>query len=309
MTTRAIEVAHRRPATMSGRLVDFLTRTPVHIVLVGIAILWLVPSVGLLITSFRSRPDIASTGWWEAFRSPNLTIDNYRQVLEGQQMLESFFNSLIITIPSTLLPLFIGALAAFAFSWIRFPFRDTIFLVIVALMIIPIQMALVPDLTLFANPCGLWGGDCRDLGQSLGITQWYWGIWLAHTAFALPFAIFLLRNFFVTLPRDLIEAARVDGASNFGIFRKVILPLSVPALASFGIFQFLWVWNDLLNALVFVQGGQLPMTVRISQLQGTYGSEWHLLSAAAFILMFVPLIVFFALQRFFVQGLLAGSVK
>jgi len=182
-------------------------------------------------------------------------------------------------------------------------------LVIVALMIIPIQMALVPDLTLFANPCGLWGGDCRDLGQSLGITQWYWGIWLAHTAFALPFAIFLLRNFFVTLPRDLIEAARVDGASNFGIFRKVILPLSVPALASFGIFQFLWVWNDLLNALVFVQGGQLPMTVRISQLQGTYGSEWHLLSAAAFILMFVPLIVFFALQRFFVQGLLAGSVK
>ncbi|MBW3592707.1 MAG: carbohydrate ABC transporter permease [Actinobacteria bacterium] len=309
MTTRAIEVQHPRPATTSGRLVEFLTRTPVHIVLIAIGVLWLVPSFGLLITSFRTRPDIASSGWWEAFRSPQLTIDNYEQVLRGQQMAESFIHSMIITIPGTLLPLFFGALAAFAFSWIRFPFRDTIFLLVVALMIVPIQMALVPVLTLFSNPCGLIGGDCRDLGRSLGITQWYWGIWLAHTGFALPFAIFLLRNFFVTLPRDLIEAARVDGASNFGIFRKVILPLSVPALASFGIFQFLWVWNDLLNALVFVHGGQLPMTVRISQLQGTYGAEWHLLSSAAFILMFVPLIVFFALQRYFVQGLLAGSVK
>ena len=152
--------------------------------------------------------------------------------------------------------------------------------------------------------------SCREVGRELRITQSYTGIWLAHTAFALPFAIFLLRNFFITLPRDLIEAARVDGASNFGIFWRVILPLSVPALASFGIFQFLWVWNDLLNALVFIQNSDLlPMTVRISQLQGTYGSEWHLLSSAAFVLMFVPLLVFFALQRYFVQGLLAGSVK
>ena len=205
---------------------------------------------------------------------------------------------------------FLGALAAFAFSWIRFPLRDTIFLVIVALMIIPIQMALVPDLTLFSNPCGLWGGECKEVGRELRLTQSYVGIWLAHTAFALPFAIFLLRNFFITLPRDLIEAARVDGASNIGIFLRVILPLSVPALASFGIFQFLWVWNDLLNALIFIQNSDLlPLTVRISQLQGTYGTEWHLLSASAFVLMFVPLLVFFALQRYFVQGLLAGSVK
>jgi alpha-glucoside transport system permease protein len=310
MSTPAIAVPREEPGTLSERVVAFLARTPVHIVLVVIALLWLVPSLGLLITSFRPRPEIAASGWWEAFRSPQFTFDNYEQVLRGGQMGESFLNSLFITLPSTLLPLFIGALAAFAFSWIRFPLRDTIFLVIVALMIIPIQMALVPDLKFFSDPCSLWFGSCRDVGRELRVTQSYVGIWLAHTAFALPFAIFLLRNFFITLPRDLIEAARVDGASNFGIFRKVILPLSVPALASFGIFQFLWVWNDLLNALVFIQNPDLlPMTVRISQLQGTYGAEWHLLSAAAFVLMFVPLLVFFALQRYFVQGLLAGSVK
>jgi alpha-glucoside transport system permease protein len=296
MTTRAMELPRPREETLSGRLVEFISRWPVHLVLVGIAVLWLVPSVGLLITSFRPRPDIASSGWWETFSTMNFTVDNYVQVLQAQRMGEGFRNSALITIPSTLLPLFLGALAAYAFSWIRFPLRDTIFLVIVALMIIPIQMAFVPDLILF-----------RMLGE---LNRSLFGIIVAHTTFALPFAIFLLRNFFITLPKDLIEAARVDGASNFGIFYRVVLPLSVPALASFGIFQFLWVWNDLLNALVFVQESEwLPMTVRITQLQATYGTEWHLMSAAAFILMFVPLIVFFSLQRYFVQGLLAGSVK
>jgi alpha-glucoside transport system permease protein len=296
MTTRAMELPRPREETLSGRLVEFISRWPVHLVLVGIAVLWLVPSVGLLITSFRPRPDIASSGWWETFSTLNFTVDNYVQVLQAQRMGEGFRNSALITIPSTLLPLFLGALAAYAFSWIRFPLRDTIFLVIVALMIIPIQMAFVPDLILF-----------RMLGE---LNRSLFGIIVAHTTFALPFAIFLLRNFFITLPKDLIEAARVDGASNFGIFYRVVLPLSVPALASFGIFQFLWVWNDLLNALVFVQESEwLPMTVRITQLQATYGTEWHLMSAAAFILMFVPLIVFFSLQRYFVQGLLAGSVK
>jgi len=311
MTTKAIEVRHPRPgATASSRAVEFLTRTPVHIVLIGIAILWMIPSIGLLITSFRSRPDIASSGWWEAFRSPQFTLDNYESVLRGGQMGESFLNSLFITIPGTLLPLFLGALAAFAFSWIRFPFRDTIFLIIVALMIIPIQMALVPDLKFFSDPCSLWFGSCQGIGRELRVTQSYVGIWLAHTAFALPFAIFLLRNFFVTLPRDLIEAARVDGATNFGIFRKVILPLSVPALASFGIFQFLWVWNDLLNALVFIQNPDLlPMTRQIQNMLGQYGSEWHILAAGAFLLMALPLIVFISLQSYFVQGLIAGSVK
>jgi alpha-glucoside transport system permease protein len=207
----------------------------------------------------------------------------------------SFVNSLLITIPSTLLPLAFASLAAYAFSWISFPFRDTIFLLIVALMVVPIQMALVPLLRLF-----------RDLGVANNLG----GIIMAHTAFGLPLGIFLLRNFFITLPRDLIEAARVDGASNLKIFLRVVLPLSVPALASYAIFQFLWVWNDLLMALVFVQNSDLwPMTIRINQIQSQFGIEWHLLSAGAFLLMAVPLVVFFALQRYFVQGLLAGSVK
>jgi alpha-glucoside transport system permease protein len=304
MTTQAAELVRPKPATASARLVAFLTRSPVHIVLIIVALVWLVPSVGLLITSFRPRPDIASSGWWETFSTLNFTLDNYDEVLSGADMGSSFINSLFISIPATLIPLFIGALAAFAFSWISFPFRDTIFLAIVALMVVPIQMSLVPMLKLFQSL-----GE-NVFGDRTFITGSFGGIWLAHAAFALPFCIFLLRNFFITLPRDLIEAARVDGASNFRIFWKVILPLSVPALASFAIFQFLWVWNDLLMSLVFVQEPDLlPLTVRISQVQSTYGVEWHLLSAGSFVLMAVPLIVFFSLQRFFVQGLLAGSVK
>jgi len=304
MTTQAAELVRPKPATLSARIVEFLTRSPVHIVLMIVAVIWLVPSVGLLITSFRPRPDIASSGWWETLSTANFTLDNYDQVLSGADMGSSFLNSLFISIPATLLPLFIGALAAFAFSWINFPFRDTIFLAIVALMVVPIQMSLVPMLKLFQSL-----GE-NVFGDRTFVTGSFGGIWLAHSAFALPFCIFLLRNFFITLPRDLIEAARVDGASNFRIFLRVVMPLSVPALASFAIFQFLWVWNDLLMSLVFVQEPDLlPMTVRISQVQSTYGVEWHLLSAGSFVLMAVPLIVFFSLQRFFVQGLLAGSVK
>ena len=304
MTTQAAELVRPKPTTLAGRIVEFISRWPVHIVLIGVAVVWLVPSVGLLITSFRPRGDIATTGWWETFSTLSFTLDNYDEVLSGASMGESFLNSLFISIPATLLPLFIGALAAFAFSWIRFPFRDTIFLAIVALMVVPIQMSLVPMLKFFQSLGQNVFGDQTFLTGSFG------GIWFAHCAFALPFCIFLLRNFFITLPRDLIEAARVDGASNFRIFWKVVLPLSVPALASFAIFQFLWVWNDLLMSLVFVQESSLlPLTVRISQVQSTYGVEWHLLSAGSFVLMAVPLIVFFSLQRFFVQGLLAGSVK
>jgi alpha-glucoside transport system permease protein len=304
MTTQAAELVRPKASTLAGRIVEFISRSPVHIVLVAIAVIWLVPSVGLLITSVRPRPDIASSGWWETFSTLNFTIENYREVLTGADMGSSFFNSLFISVPATLIPLFLGGLAAFAFSWIRFPFRDTIFLAIVALMVVPIQMSLVPMLKLFQ-----WIGE-NGFGDKTLITGSFGGIWLAHAAFALPFCIFLLRNFFITLPRDLIEAARVDGASNFRIFAKVVLPLSVPALASFAIFQFLWVWNDLLMALVFVQEPSLlPLTVRISQVQTTYGVEWHLLSAGSFVLMALPLVVFFSLQRFFVQGLLAGSVK
>ena len=294
MSTADATVAPRA-ATPSARLVRFISRAPVHIALLTIAVIWLVPTIGLAVTSFRPRSEIQASSWWSSLLDFNLTLHNYDLVLNQARMGSAFVNSIVITVPATLLPLTIGAFAAYAFSWIRFPFRDTIFLLIVALMVVPIQMALVPLLRLF-----------RDLD----IADWYIGIWLAHTAFGLPLAIFLFRNFFITLPRDLIEAARVDGASNLRIFLKVVVPLSVPALASFAIFQFLWVWNDLLMALIFISNSDLfPMTKRIVETQGTYGAEWHLLSAGAFLLMIVPLIVFFALQRYFVQGLLAGSVK
>ena len=298
MATRTVDehiVRGPQPRTISERLVRWTSRTPVHIALVAIAAVWLVPTVGLAVTSFRPADEIAASGWWETVTNLHFTLANYGDVIRTEGMGRSFVNSIIVTVPSTVLPLAIGALAAFAFAWIRFPFRDTIFLLIVALMMVPIQTSLVPLLTLF-----------RDAH----VTQSFVGIWLAHTAFGLPLAVFLLRNFFITLPKDLIEAARIDGTSNFGIFRRIVLPLSVPALASFAIFQFLWVWNDLLMALVFIQNpNNRPMTLKLIDLQSTYGAQWHLLSGAAFLLMALPLAVFFSMQRYFVQGLLAGSVK
>ena len=287
---------HIRAQTRSERLVRVLTRTPLHFALIGIALLWLVPTVGLALTSFRKPPAIASSGWWHSLTQWDWTLHNYDSVITATGMGHAWVNSVIITVPATILPLTLGALAAFGFAWVPFPFRDTLFLLIVALMIVPIQTSLVPLLKLFANHGHL--------------NQHYYGIWLAHTAFGLPLAVFLLRNFFVTLPKDLIEAARIDGASNLAIFRRIVVPLSVPALASFAIFQFLWVWNDLLMALIFVSDpSKQPMTVRIPYLLSTYGQEYNLLAAAAFLLMILPLIVFFSLQRYFVQGLLAGSVK
>ncbi|HXV03928.1 MAG TPA: carbohydrate ABC transporter permease, partial [Gaiellaceae bacterium] len=241
------EVTVQRPAaTTSEKAMRVVSRTPVHVALLVIAVIWLVPTIGLAVTSFRPRSEIQSSSWWSSLTHFNFTLHNYDLVLSNAKMGPAFVNSLMITIPSTLLPLTLAAMAAYAFSWINFPGRDSIFLLIVALMVVPIQMALVPLLRLF-----------RDLT----LADWYWGIWLAHTAFGLPLGIFLLRNFFITLPRDLIEAAKVDGASHARIFLKVVLPLSVPALASFAIFQFLWVWNDLLMALIFVQNSDLwPMT-------------------------------------------------
>ncbi|HEY8776149.1 MAG TPA: carbohydrate ABC transporter permease [Gaiellaceae bacterium] len=285
-----------RAQTRSERLVRLLSRGPLHIVLIGIALIWLVPTVGLALTSFRKPPAIASSGWWHSLTQWDWTLHNYGSVINATGMGHAWVNSVIITVPATILPLTLGALAAFGFAWVPFPFRDTLFLVIVALMIVPIQTSLVPLLKLFANHGHL--------------NNHYYGIWLAHTAFGLPLAVFLLRNFFVTLPKDLIEAARIDGASNLAIFRRIVVPLSVPALASFAIFQFLWVWNDLLMALIFVSDpNKQPMTVRIPYLLSTYGQEYNLLAAAAFLLMILPLVVFFSLQRYFVQGLLAGSVK
>ena len=294
-TTAAETVARPREETTSARILRALNKTPIHISLGLIALVWLLPTIGLLVTSLRPRSDIQNSGWWTTFGSFHLTLENYQQVLGSQGMGQAFLNSLFIAVPATLIPLVVCSLAAYAFSWINFRFRDTIFLIIVALMMIPVQVAFLPVLQLF---------------RPFGLTQSFLGIWLAHTAFALPFGIFLLRNFFITLPKDLIEAARIDGSSTFGVFRTIVVPLSVPAIAAYGIFQFLWVWNDLLMALIFVgQNSNYPMTIQVTTLLGTYGSEWHLLAASAFILMAVPLLVFFSLQRYFVQGLLAGSVK
>src|SRR5436189_1469814 len=232
--------------TAGARILRSLNRTPIHIFLGIVAVIWLAPTIGLLITSFRPRSDIQSTGWWETLSTLRFTTENYGQVLDAAGMARSFLNSLIISIPSTLLPLVVCSLAAYAFSWLRFRFRDTIFLVIVALMMVPVQVAFLPVQQLF---------------RPFHLTESFIGIWLAHTAFALPFGIFLLRNFFITLPKDLIEAARIDGSSDVRIFRMIVVPVSVPAIAAYGIFQFLWVWNDLLSALVFVQDStQHPMT-------------------------------------------------
>jgi alpha-glucoside transport system permease protein len=281
--------------SLASRLVAGLSRAPVHVALGVVALVWLIPTVGLLVTSFRPRSDIQVTGWWESLLTFRFTLENYDQVLTAQGMGQGFINSVMISVPSTLLPLTIASLAAYALAWLPIRGRDTIFLVIVACMLVPVQVAFIPVLQLFAPT---------------GVTRGFLAIWIMHTAFALPFGIFLLRNFFVQLPRDLIEAGRIDGAGHFAIFRKVVVPLSVPGIAAYGIFQFLWVWNDLLMALVFVQQrANDPMTRQITNLLGQYGSEWHLLAAGAFVIMLVPLAVFFALQRYFVEGILAGSVK
>jgi alpha-glucoside transport system permease protein len=285
------------PRTLSERLARIAGRSPTHIILGLIGLVWLVPSIGLLVTSFRPSADMRATGWWTVLFEPRFTLANYERVLGAEDMFSSFLNSVWISVPSTILPLVIASMAAFALAWVRFPFRDTIFLLIVALLMVPVQIGFIPLVVAM-----------RESGLPLLTT--YGGVWLAHTAFALPFGIFLLRNFFITLPRDLIEAARIDGASNWGIFRTIVVPLSVPAIAAYGIFQFLWVWNDLLMALIYAQRNAIqPMTVKVTQLLGTFATEWSLLSAAAFLVMIVPLVVFFSLQRYFVQGLLAGSVK
>ena len=295
MTATTVAGTRTIERTFSQRLSGFISRSPIHIVLGLIGMIWLLPSIGLLITSFRPSSDMRATGWWTVLTDPDFTLANYQRVVEAEGMAGAFLNSVFITVPSTLIPLVIASLAAFALAWIKFPLRDTIFLVIVGLMMVPVQVGFIPLVTAMSGTFLLEG---------------FGAVWLAHAAYALPFGIFLLRNFFITLPKDLIEAARIDGASSLQIFRTIIVPLSVPAIASYGIFQFLWVWNDLLMSLVYVQrNAAQPMTVKITGLLGTYASEWSLLAAASFLVMLLPLIVFFSLQRFFVQGLLAGSVK
>jgi len=278
-----------------------------------IAVIWTIPTFGLLVSSIRPEKDINANGWWNFFLQPNVTFDNYAQVLfagtgTNPPLVLFFFNSLALTLPAVIFPITLALFAAYALAWFDFKGKDLLFSIIFGLQIVPLQLTLVPLLQLFAKGLSING---FVIIPDLGITGTFIPIWIAHTIYGLPLAIFLLHNFLRQIPRELIEAGRVDGANWFTLFSKIVLPLSVPAIASFSIFQFLWVWNDLLVGLTFGGGVKevAPMTVRIAEMVGTRGSGWELLTAGAFVSMIVPLIVFFALQRYFVRGLLAGSVK
>jgi alpha-glucoside transport system permease protein len=285
-----------------------LARLPLHVTLLGLVLLWSIPTIALLVSSFRDPVDIASSGWWRALTDPQFTISNYERVLDQRGMGRAFINSLLIAVPSTILVLLVASMAAYAIAWMDFPGRNVLFLVMVALLVVPLQMTLIPVLRLYTQLTI--DAEMPIIGGRVFGTSSFAGIWLAHAAYGMPFAIYLLRNFFGSLPRDLFESAHLDGASDARVFFRIVLPLSMPALAALAIFQFLWVWNDLLVALILIGDPELsPMTLRITNLVSSFGSQYQLLTAAAFVSMAVPLLVFFALQRYFVQGLLAGAVK
>jgi alpha-glucoside transport system permease protein len=292
---KAEMIVRRRGA---GALVARLSaRGVLHVVLVVVSLLWLLPTVGLFVSSLRPANLITASGWWRAFTTPfRFTVENYVHVVGQANMGRSFLNSLLIAIPATVMPILIAAFAAYAFAWMRFPGRNALFLVIVGLLVVPLQVTLIPVLRLF---------------NTLHLTGSFPAIWVAHTAYGLPFAIYLLRNFIGELPGEMMESAGLDGATHAQIFFSLVLPTSVPAIASLAIFQFMWVWNDLLVALIYLGGTPqvAPMTVTISNLVNSYGGGWEYLTAAAFISMLLPLVVFFSLQQYFVKGILAGSVK
>jgi alpha-glucoside transport system permease protein len=280
-----------------------------------VTIIWTVPTLGLLVTSFKTNEKILGEAWWTSLLNPDFTLENYRGVFlgDGTESLSSgvlpyFVNSIVITLPATIFPIVIATMAAYALAWIRFRGSNFLFFSIFALQIVPLQMSLVPLLLLFTGGAHI---GSVQIFPALGIAGDFAGIWLPHTMFALPLAIYLLHNFISNLPRDLMEAAYVDGANHFTIFRRIVLPLSIPGIASIAIFQFLWVWNDLLVALTFASGTEevAPLNNKLASLVGQYGSGYTQLSAGAFITIAIPLIVFFSLQRYFVRGLLAGSVK
>jgi alpha-glucoside transport system permease protein len=297
VTAEVAAAAARPPRVETQRRRIDLGTLPLNLALIVLTAVWIIPTLALFVSSFRPRFLINTTGWWHALVPPfQFTLDNYREVLDTYSIGTAFINSLTIAIPATVIPIAIAAFAAYAFSWMRFPFRNSLFLLLVGLLAVPLQVTLIPVLQLFT---------------STGLTGSFLAVWLAHTGYGLPFAIYLLRNFIGALPSDLFESAEIDGAGPVTAFFRLVLPLSVPALASLAIFQFLWTWNDLLVALVYLGGSPdvAPLTVNVSNLVSSLGQGYELLTAAAFVSMALPLVVFLALQRYFVRGITAGAVK
>lgn len=294
-TTAGTEV---RAAGKKGSLPRWVTRLPLHAFVIGLMALWLVPTIGLFINSFRSPTDATSSGWWTALFPPeNFSLDNYNFVLGRNGLGDAFINSLFISIPSTIIPVVVAAFAGYAFAWMRFPGRNILFLIVVGLLVVPLQTTFIPILQLYAK---------------LGWNGQFLAVWLAHTGYGLPFAIYLLRNFMGDLPREVFESADIDGAGWATKFFRLALPMTIPAIAALGIFQFLFIWNDLLVAFVYLGASNpenLPMTVVVANLVGSTGGGGQYLAAAAFLTMAVPLVVFLALQRYFVRGLTGGAVK
>ena len=287
-----------------------LSSRPGRILVYALMFLWTLPTFGILVSSFRPEVEVKTSGWWNWFTDPSFTLSNYRSVLSSapgsDNMGKFFLNSLRITIPSVILSVGIALVAAYAFSWMRFKGRDWIYVAVIALLMVPLQMSLIPLLQLFSGGAHI---GTVTIFPDLSLSGSVIGVWIAHVAFGLPFCIFILKNFVSALPKELIEAARVDGAGHAITFVRLVVPLSVPAIASLGIFQFMWIWNDYLIALIFAGRDNAPVTMKLAQVTGERGNAWHLLTASGMVAMILPICVFFALQRYFVRGLLAGAVK
>jgi alpha-glucoside transport system permease protein len=294
-TTVPATVVNRARPSLGSRIASGVSGGAVRVFLLLVGLFWLVPTIGLLLSSLRTPEDMSASGWWKVFSEPSqLTVDSYRKLLENSDITDSLLNTVLITVPTTLLVVGIGSLAGYAFAWMEFPGRDWWFLAVVGLLVVPVQVALIPIAELF--------GKIGIFGSVIGVV-------LFHVGFGLPFAVFLLRNFFAEIPRELLEAARLDGAGDLRLFVRVVMPLGAPAIASLAIFQFLWVWNDMLVALVFSDSGSQPITVALQTQVRQFGNNIDVLAPGAFISMVIPLAVFFAFQRQFVSGVMAGAVK
>ncbi len=300
MTAPAAIASTDGVATGSAKRPSRFGRLPLHVAVVGLVVIWLIPTIGLLINSFRPPQEVTQSGWWTAIFAPaQLTLDNYVHVLNQSNIGQGFVNSLFISIPATIIPVMVAAFAAYAFSWMEFPGRNVLFVIVVGLLVIPLQTTLIPILQLYGP-------------KGLNIAGSFLAVWLAHTAYGLPFAVFLLRNFMGALPKEVFESAALDGASPVTSFLRLALPMSVPAIAALSIFQFLFVWNDLLVALIYIGAASpqnQPLTIVVAGLVNSLGGGWQYLAAAAFLTMAVPLAGFFGLQRYFVRGIVGGSVK